>query len=87
MSSFSYSKESREKENTYLCWIDMILQKVIVKELSVTNFIQICEQIFSLTTHTVYLYWKILNSINYLLLQRDYSAHANLRKYKTEIEK
>ena len=28
MSSFSYSKESREKENTYLCWIDMILQKV-----------------------------------------------------------
>ena len=27
MSSFSYSKESREKENTYLCWIDMILQK------------------------------------------------------------
>lgn len=87
MSSFCYSKESREKENTYLCWIDMILQKVIVKELSVTNFIQICEQIFSLTTHTVYLYWKILNSINYLLLQRDYSAHTNLRKYKTEIEK
>ena len=87
MSSFFYSIEIIEKEYTFLCWIVMILHIVFVKELSVTNFIQICEQIFSSTTHTVYLYWKILNSINYLLLQRDYSAHANLRKYKTEIEK
>ncbi|MBR5154802.1 MAG: hypothetical protein IKW58_03665 [Alphaproteobacteria bacterium] len=85
--SFEYKYDDKEKETNSLCWIDRILSGVIDREFSVDDFIDICNKIILTTTHTIYIYWKILNSAGYLLLQREFSASMKLRAYKTHINK
>ncbi|MBR5599087.1 MAG: hypothetical protein IKW39_03505 [Alphaproteobacteria bacterium] len=85
--NFDYKIDEKETETNYLCWIDRLLSSVVEKEISTNDFKVICNKIINTTTHTIYLYWKILNSVNYLLLQRDFSSQTNLRFYKTELEK
>lgn len=82
-----FLEERNLKETTILCWIDRILTAALYKDISIDNFILICDKILSLTMNSIYLYWKILNSANYLLLQQDFSALKQLRQYKNAIEK
>lgn len=82
-----YNEEKREKETTVLCWIDRILSAVINEEISPENFVTLTNKIFNLTDKTIYSLWKLLHSINYLLLQKEFSASNTLRKYKREIIK
>lgn len=85
--NFNYKKETREKETTFLCWADRILCAVINKEISPNDFVVISKKIFGLTIKSVYFYWKVLHSINYILLQQDFSANADLRTFKKEVLK
>ena len=87
LKKFQYIKDEKEVETNYLCWIDRLLTCVVEKEISSEDFKVICNKIIDTTTHTIYLYWKILNSISYLLLQKEFSSHKILREYKSEIEK
>ncbi len=85
--NFEYNFDPKEKENTYLCWVDRILSATINKEISPKDFQKICEKILNTTNHTVYTYWKILNSLNFLLLQSDFSALTYLRAFRSKINK
>ena len=85
--STNFLEEKKLKETTILCWIDRILTAVLCKDISIDDFILVCDKILSLTIYSIYLYWKILNSANYLLLQQDFSASKKLRQYKNSIEK
>ncbi len=85
--SRDFLEEKNTKETTILCWIDRILTATFCKDIQIDNFIIICNKILSLTMNSIYLYWKILNSTNYLLLQQDFSASKQLRQYKNSIEK
>lgn len=87
MCYFPYQREIRDNENTFLCWIDIVLYSLLNKKITAEDLVLLIKKILNLTQHTVYLYWKILNSVSYLLLQQEHSAHPVLRKYKTEIEK
>lgn len=87
MVTFKYQREIKEKETTFLCWTDRILYAVINKEISPNDFIIISKKIFDITIKSVYLYWKVLHSTNYMLLQQDFSASSDLRAFKKEILK
>ena len=84
---YEYNKETHDNENTYLCWIDSVLSALMNREISIDKFVLILNRILNLTNHTIYLYWKILNTVAYLLLQKEFSANIVLRSYKNEIEK
>jgi len=82
-----YNEEKREKETTVLCWIDRILSAVINEEIFPEDFITLTKKIFNLTDKTIYSCWKVLHAVNYLLLQKEFSASKLLRSYKREIIK
>ncbi len=85
---YSYIPEKKEKETIFLCWIDRLLVAVNNKEISVENYITICNKILKIIDcKQNYVYWKILHAVNYLLLQQEYSTNASLRKYKKIILK
>ena len=83
----SYEKDEKECEINYLCWIDRLLSGLIDKEFSPEDYKNTCNKILATTGHTIYLYWKILNSVSYLLLQKEFSSINILRIYKKELEK
>lgn len=85
--NFNYEFEKKERETNFLCWIDRVLIGTINKEFTPVDFQIICNKIINKTNHSVYLYWKILNSVNYILLQRDFSGHTKLRTFKSDLEK
>ena len=85
--NFEHKFDPKEKETTYLCWIDRILSATINKEISTQDFQKICNKILQTTNHSVYTYWKILNSLNFLLLQSDFSSLTHLRSFRSEIDK
>ncbi|MCM1323166.1 MAG: hypothetical protein NC218_03185 [Acetobacter sp.] len=81
----NYQIERNEKETTFLCWIDRILSATINEEITPNDFISINKKIFGLTHNTIYGYWKVLHSTNYLLLQHEFSANESLRAFKREL--
>ncbi len=85
--TYNYTPEKKEKETTFLCWIDRILTATYNKEIKPTVFVAICRKIFILTTQTVYTYRKILNSVIFLLHQQDFSRNEYLSKFKIDLEK
>ena len=87
ITTFDYKFDDKEKENNSLCWIDRLLNGVIDNEFSTDDFINITHKIIMTTSHSIYIYWKILNSITYLLLQREFSSNSILRAYKSKINK
>lgn len=87
MENFLYSPEKKDKETTFLCWIDMLLLAIVEKEIDVDCFICISKKILELSNHSIYIFWKLINSINYLLLQPDAPLFTSLKKYKTDLEK
>lgn len=79
----TYNSEKREKETIFLCWIDRLLLAVNNNEINVESYISICNKILEIIdSRHIYLYWKILHAVNYLLLQQEFSTNALLRKYK-----
>ncbi len=84
---YDYIFDNKERENNFLCWVDRLLSATINKEITPIDFQNICNKILDTTTHTIYLYWKILNSINYLLLQREFCSYNNLRTFRNDINK
>ena len=87
MISFIYPPEKKDKETTFLCWIDMLLLAAVEKEIDLNSFICISKKILNLSCNSIYIFWKSLNSINYLLSQTEYSSFTTLRKYKSYLEK
>lgn len=85
--SFDYESEKKEKETTFLCWIDRLTNALMNRELRPEDFVFLCHKIFYLTAKNFYTYWKILNSANYALLQQDFSANEKLREFKRYILK
>ncbi len=85
-SFFSYNPEKNEKETSYLCWIDRLLYAAENKEISIDAYTIICDKILNLIGgNCIYTYWKILHTVNYLLLQQDFSTNPNLRKFKRSL--
>lgn len=81
--SYDYIPEKKEKETTFLCWIDRLLVAACNKEVTIENYILICNKILRIINFKhIYVYWKILHAVNYLLLQQDFSSNPSLRKYK-----
>lgn len=87
MISFSYINEIKEKEATMLCWVDMLLSAVIKKEIDISSFILITKKILIITQNSLYLLWKLANSINYILSQNDFLDLSSLKEYKKILEK
>ena len=85
--NFDFKEEENEKETTCLCWIDRLLSATINKEIGVLDFQNICNKVLKQTCCGVSLYWKIVNSISFLLLQMEFSSDRNLRTYKAKIDK
>ncbi len=83
--TFNYDNERREKETTFLCWIDRLLYAVMNKEITASDFVLLCKKIFGLITKTIYFYWKVLHSVNYILLQQDFSSNPDMRLFKKEV--
>ena len=83
----TYCYDNKEREINFLCWVDRLLSATINKEISPMDFQNVCNKILETTTHTIYLYWKILNSINYLLLQHEFCSFSNLRVFRNDINK
>lgn len=83
--NFKYKKEIKENETTFLCWVDRILYAVMNKEICPEEFVLLCKKILNLSVKNIYFYWKILHSVNYTLLQQDFSANKDLRDFKKEI--
>lgn len=84
---YSYIPEKRENEATFLCWIDRLLYAVVEKEIDLSSFIILSKKILEITSKSIYIYWKLINSINYLLSQKDYFSFSCLRKYKSDLQK
>ncbi len=84
---YDFTIEENEKETTYLCWIDRLLSATINNEITTLDFQNVCDKILKITNIDISLYWKIINSINYLLLQMEFSTDKNLRTYKNKIDK
>lgn len=82
---FEYTPEKREKETTFLCWLDRLLIAVINNEITILEYIILCEKILLLTTKTIYTHWKILHSLNYILLQKEFGGQKDLITYKRKI--
>lgn len=84
---FSYSKENKNKETTFLCWIDRLLLAAVEQEIDIKSFINISKKILCLTDDSIYVLWKLVNSINYLLSIQEIDFENKLRNYKLELEK
>ncbi len=85
ITTYNYKQEKKEKETTLLCWIDRILNAAVNIEISPISFISLSEKLLNLAHYSTYAYWKLLHSVNYLLLQPDFSYCTELRLYKKRI--
>lgn len=86
LSYSSYEQEKKEKETIYLCWVDRLLYAVENKDIKIDKYIEICKKILELTNENfTYTHWKILHTVNYLLLQMDFSANQNLKQFKRKL--
>lgn len=83
----NYVYEKREKETTFLCWIDKILSATVNLYISPADFVCLCKKIIHITTQNLYTYRKILYSSNFLLLQQEFSGCQILRQFQKELEK
>lgn len=80
-----YLPEEKNKPNTYLCWIDMLLNLTISGDLSIDNYMAICNKIVSLTCFNSDILWKISSATSYLL-QISYFCDATcLRNFRRNI--
>lgn len=82
-----YYEEKNEKETTLLCWVDRLLYAIINEEIPPTGFVSLAKKIFRLTTKSLYLQWKVLHSVNYILLQKEFSTSSDLKVFKRELIK
>lgn len=87
LSTFNYKKEAKEKEVTILCWIDTLLANLLDFRISPTEYITITQKILDLTTPSIGVYCKLLYSLNFLLLQQDFSGKTSLKNYRKYISK
>lgn len=83
--SFDYKKEIREKETSFLCWIDMVVVLLENNEINVTEFIYICKKINDLISNNSCILWKTVNAINYLSAQQKFITNKSLSNYKKNI--
>lgn len=80
-----YLPEEKNKPNTYLCWVDMLLNLTISNDLSIDNYISVCNKILSLTCFNTDILWKISSATSYLL-QISYFCDATcLRNFRRTI--
>lgn len=80
-----YLPEEKNKPNTYLCWIDMLLNLTISGDLSIDNYIAICNKIIALVYFYPDILWKISSASSYLL-QISYFCDATcLRNFRRRI--
>ena len=87
MFNFKYSVEKKEKQTTYLCWIDRFLTAILNQEISLQEFIYINNLILSIVPDNLDLNWKILNTVKYLCFQQNFNDSNMLRKFKRDIMK
>ena len=89
--TYNYNKETREKETTYMCWIDILTTLSLNKNIKHKEFIIICNKILKLTNEGTGILWKIINAINFLSSQQKNDYKEELNNYKnliyTNIEK
>ncbi len=87
MLDYSYIHEKKEKETTFLCWIDRLLKALVDDEINAHQFICIIKKVLLITKPSFELYWKIINSLDYLLSLENFISADELKKLKKEIEK
>lgn len=87
MFTFTYLPEKKDKETTFLCWIDRLTKAIVDGEITLQYFICILRKMLTLINQTFDIYWKIVNSLDYLLLSKEFIHACELKKFKTEIEK
>lgn len=85
MTNFSYQKEEREKQVTYFCWIDRVLNAVLNGEISLYEFMELDIKILKLIPNHLDACWKVLQTVNFLCFQPNYNDSNRLRKFKRDI--
>lgn len=84
---YQYQHETKEKTSTYLCWVDLLLNATLEKNISAQDFICINKKIIDLTRCNIDLLWKISSSTSYLLQQDSFCDEHDLRNFRREILK
>ena len=82
-----YQPEKKNKTNTYLCWVDSILNLTIANTLSADEYITVCNKIINLTSPSSDLLWKMSSSASLLLQNSQFSDANNLRNFKRNLQK
>lgn len=82
---YNYNEEKNEKETTAMCWIDRILCAIINEEITPDDFISVIKKIFKTAPLSIYLKWKALHAVNYILLQSEFSTSSVLKTFKRYI--
>lgn len=83
--NYDYKKETREKETSYLCWIDTITILLQNNEIKPKEFIAICKKILNLINCSTCILWKIINAITFLETQQKFIINKELTDYKNYI--
>lgn len=84
---FNYTEQKNELDNSYLCWIDRLLLAVFNNEINIADYIKINKKLLYIIPEKTEIYWKIINSINYLSFNSEYNNASELRKFKRELLK
>ena len=82
-----YQPEEKNKINTYLCWVDSLLNLTIADNLSVDEYITVCNKIIELTPLSSDLLWKISSATSLLLQNPQFFDANNLRNFKRNLQK
>ncbi len=82
-----YNLEVREKQTSYLCWIDRTLTAALNYEITVSDFITLNNKIIKLVPNHLDTDWKVVNVVGYLSFQPNFSTCTSLRKFKRDLLK
>ena len=82
-----YRLETKEKQTTYLCWIDRILTAALNYEINISDFIALNNKIIKLIPNHLDTDWKVINVVGYLSFQPNFSTCTALRKFKRDLLK
>ena len=87
MNKNTYKPENNIKTNTLLCWIDLLVNLTLEKEIPLKDYIKLNIKILSLTIKNIDLLWKITASTTFLLNQPDFCDAHTLRSFKRFLNK
>ena len=82
-----YQKENKNKPTNYLCWIDLLLNLTIARDLSINNYILVSNKICVLTPKNPDVLWKMISSASVLLQVSYFCDNSNLRNFKRNLLK